>query len=117
MITRLLDYLKLQTITALFTELVPGPPQTELSIGISSLMDTWIVLAFAAAPQRSGPETVLEWRRTVQVLKSRGMSHAKDVRSFEFCSAGINILGTALGAEEQNDTVMARKLRHEKKRR
>ena len=117
MITRLIDYLKLQTITALFTELAPGPPQTEVSIGISSLMDTWIALAFAAGPQRSRPETVLERRRTVQVLKSRGMSHAKAIRSFEFCSAGINILGTATGAEERNDTVMARKLRHEKKRR
>jgi circadian clock protein KaiC len=54
---------------------------------ISSLMDTWILVA-----------TELEGRhrnRQIYVLKSRGMPHSDDVRSFSFSPGGIQIEGPA----------------------
>ncbi len=111
MLTRLIDYLKLQGITALFTELTPGPRRTEISIGISSLMDTWISLAVGTGAKSSRLERGSERLRSIQVLKSRGMAHAKDTRTFEFSSRGIDIFGTARSTKKRNDRVVARKSR------
>ena len=46
MLTRIMDYLKMESITGLFTSLSPGRRELEeTDAGISSLMDTWIVLS------------------------------------------------------------------------
>jgi circadian clock protein KaiC len=46
MLTRLVDFLKVQQITSMFTNLTFGADREEgTEEGVSSLMDTWIVLA------------------------------------------------------------------------
>jgi circadian clock protein KaiC len=84
MLTRVIDFLKMRGITALFTSLTSSEQtleQTETLI--SSLMDTWIL----AAVQLEGKHRY----RQLYVLKSRGMPHSDEVRSFRFTSKGIEI--------------------------
>jgi circadian clock protein KaiC len=81
MLTRLIDYLKLQRVTALFTNLTLGPIIEETAIGISSLMDSWVLLR--------EEETGEERRRVIYLLKSRGMSHSRRVVEFDFTDRGI----------------------------
>jgi circadian clock protein KaiC len=51
---------------------------------ISSLMDTWILVAIEPV---DGVRT-----RNLYVLKSRGMPHSDEVRPFRFTSKGIELL-------------------------
>ncbi len=45
MLVRLVDFLKVQEITSMFTNLTfAGDPQERTAAAVSSLMDTWIVL-------------------------------------------------------------------------
>lgn len=85
MLTRVIDSLKTRGITAMFTSLasqVESPERTESLI--SSLMDTWVyVSAEIVGKQRD---------RQIFVLKSRGMPHSDEVRSFRFSSRGIELL-------------------------
>ncbi|HSM87669.1 MAG TPA: circadian clock protein KaiC [Candidatus Limnocylindrales bacterium] len=85
MLTRVIDFLKMQGITAMFTNLVYGDEIEERAIGISSLMDTWLVLRDVA----HGAERV----RTVNLLKSRGMPHDTRLHNFTLSSKGILING------------------------
>jgi circadian clock protein KaiC len=85
MLTRLIDFLKMQGITAMFTNLVYGDDVDEKAIGISSLMDTWLVLRDIP----HGSERV----RTLNLLKSRGMPHDTRVHGFTLSSKGIFING------------------------
>ena len=83
-ITRLIDYLKSNQITALFTSFTMedrGPGQSE--IGISSLIDTWVLVRNM---ERSG-----ESNRDVYILKSRGMPHSNQVHEFWLTDDGIKI--------------------------
>lgn len=85
MLTRVIDYLKMQSITGLFTSLTPGSRELEeTDAGISSLMDTWIVLTVDEENRRR--------RRWLSVLKSRGMAHSNRVREYELNHAGLQIL-------------------------
>ena len=73
MLTRLVDFLKVQQITAMFTNLTFERNREEGSEeGISSLMDTWIVLWDG---ERNGQRT-----RGLCVVKSRGMAHSRELR-------------------------------------
>jgi circadian clock protein KaiC len=84
MLTRMIDHLKTENITALLTSLTPG--QTELErteTSISSLMDTWIVLANDDLGGRH--------RRGLYVLKSRGMPHSNELREFTLTDDGLNM--------------------------
>ncbi|HEY6970644.1 MAG TPA: circadian clock protein KaiC [Candidatus Angelobacter sp.] len=85
MLTRLIDYLKLRGITAMFTNLAVVQEVEETAVGISSLMDTWLVLKSTA----HGAETV----RTVNLLKSRGMAHDTGQHTFILSDKGIVIHG------------------------
>jgi circadian clock protein KaiC len=84
MLTRVIDFLKTRSVTALFTSLASSEQtleQTETLI--SSLMDTWILVA-----------TQLEGRhrkRQIYVLKSRGMPHSDEVRDFRFTTHGLEL--------------------------
>ena len=85
MLARLIDIMKVRKVTALFTSLTNDevhPGETDL--GISSFMDTWLVLRN------------LEWNgertRTLSVLKSRGMSHSNQVREFALTNRGLKVL-------------------------
>jgi circadian clock protein KaiC len=92
MLMRLMDFLKTKQITAMFTSLTEGSrkefEQTE--VGISSLIDTWILLRDI--------ELNGERNRCIYVLKSRGMAHSNQVREFVMSSNGIRLLPVYIGA-------------------
>lgn len=73
---RLIDFLKQQQITTLYTSLTVGGRATleDSQVGVSSLMDTWLLLR--------NVEYNGERNRTLYVLKSRGMAHSNQVREF-----------------------------------
>ena len=91
MLMRLVDYLKLQGITALFTTLTAAGARSleETEIGISSLMDTWVLLRDI--------ETGGERNRGICILKSRGMAHSNQIREFLLTDRGIQILDVFRG--------------------
>jgi circadian clock protein KaiC len=88
---RLIDFLKQQQITTLFTSLTEGNITPEDSqVGVSSLMDTWLLLRNV---EHNG-----ERNRTLYVLKSRGMSHSNQVREFVLTGDGIQLVDVYLGS-------------------
>lgn len=85
MLTRVIDYLKSEAITGVFTSLSPGKMELqETDAGISSLMDTWIVLVIN--------EENYKRRRWLTVLKSRGMAHSDSVREYMLTNHGLRVL-------------------------
>lgn len=83
-ITRIIDFLKMHQITAMFTSYTTedeGFDQTV--VGVSSLIDTWISLR--------NLENNGERHRGLFVLKSRGMPHSRQIRSFELTDKGIKL--------------------------
>jgi circadian clock protein KaiC len=79
---RLIDYLKLQHITAFFTSLTSGGASPEhTSILISSLIDTWLLLRDI--------ELGGERNKGLYILKSRGMAHSNQIREFLLTDNGI----------------------------
>ncbi|HNU71752.1 MAG TPA: circadian clock protein KaiC [Thermodesulfobacteriota bacterium] len=84
MLSRVIDYLKQQGITAVFTSLTEGGSANEgTDVGISSLMDTWLEVR---QEKVSG-----ERRRLLSILKSRGMAHSSAVRQFTLSDKGIRM--------------------------
>jgi circadian clock protein KaiC len=84
LISRLIDYFKMNEITALFTSLTEaGGPADTSEVGVSSLMDTWVLLSNV---EDNGIRT-----RYVRVLKSRGMSHSNESREFNLTDGGVEI--------------------------
>ena len=93
MLTRLIDHLKTANITAMLTSLMPGQTDLERTeTTISSLMDTWIVLANDQVGDRH--------RRGLYVLKSRGMAHSNEPCEFVLTNHGLKLdaAGAAHGA-------------------
>jgi circadian clock protein KaiC len=81
---RLIDYLKMKTITGLFTSLTSGGNYQESSdMFISSLIDTWILLRDI--------EIGGERNRGIYILKSRGMAHSNQIREFLLSKDGIKL--------------------------
>jgi circadian clock protein KaiC len=91
---RLIDALKKHGCTALFTSLTSDAVNVvaESQAGVSSLMDTWLLLANLAY---NGERT-----RTLQVLKSRGMPHSNQVREFVFTDHGVNLVDVYLSGTQ-----------------
>jgi circadian clock protein KaiC len=88
MLTRMIDHLKTENITAMLTSLMPGQTDIERTeTTISSLMDTWIVLA--------NEEVGGVHRRGLYVLKSRGMAHSNELREFVLTDHGLNMFDAA----------------------
>jgi len=84
MLTRLVDYLKSQQITAIFTSLIGGLAAIEENdVGISSIIDTWILVRDI--------EIHSSRIRALYLLKSRGMPHSNDVRKFTLTKHGIEL--------------------------
>jgi circadian clock protein KaiC len=82
--TRMIDSLKMDKITALFTSIVSEDEAVDDSIvGISSLIDTWISLR--------NLENNGERHRGLFILKARGMAHSNQIRSFLLTDHGIKI--------------------------
>ena len=92
MLTRLVDFLKTQQITAIFTSLTAAGGSLEASeADVSSLMDTWLLLKTI--------EVGGERNRALYVLKSRGMEHSNQIREFVLTHDGLRLLDVYLGAE------------------
>jgi circadian clock protein KaiC len=91
MLTRLIDFLKMQEITTMFTSLTHAESANveHTDVGISSLMDTWISLWDVV--------TNGERNRGLSVLKSRGMAHSNQVREFLLTGQGIVLRDIYLG--------------------
>lgn len=89
-LTRLIDFLKMNGITALFTSLTAAQEHVERTeVGISSLMDTWILVKMI---EGSG-----ERNRGLYVLKSRGMAHSNQIREMKITNRGIDVVEAYLG--------------------
>ncbi len=87
----MIDFLKSQGITAMFTSLTSGGSAYEQSeVGISSLMDTWLLLRML--------ESASERNRMLYVLKSRGMAHSNQMREFMLSDDGIKLLDVYTGS-------------------
>jgi circadian clock protein KaiC len=106
MLARLIDFMKLRQITAVFTSLTEGGAGAERTdLGISSLMDVWMLL--------ENQEANGERNRTIQIVKARGMAHSNQVREFLMTDRGITLvevsrradgsvaIGSARGARQQ----------------
>jgi circadian clock protein KaiC len=111
MMTRLVDHLKTKGVTALLTSAhgqgaVGDGSNLETDAGISSLIDTWIVLqSFEVAGERN---------RAISVRKSRGTAHSNQIREFVISSRGLSLInayrdaggfvtGSAREAQQRHD--------------
>jgi len=92
MLTRLIDFLKIEEITALLTNLTSGDEALEKTdMDISSLVDTWLLLRDL--------ELGGERNRVMYVLKSRGMAHSNQMREFLLTNRGVELQDVYIGAE------------------
>jgi len=94
MLVRLIDMLKANNITAMFTSLNKQtdnfrPDLAEESV--SSLVDTWITVR--------DMEGIGERNRGIFIIKARGMGHSNQVREFIITSNGIELLDVELGPQ------------------
>jgi circadian clock protein KaiC len=93
MMTRLIDFLKMRGTTTFFTSLTTGGSDLEQTeVGISSLVDTWLLLQV----MRCGGER----NRTLTIIKSRGMAHSNQTSEYRLSDSGIKIVDTYLGAAD-----------------
>jgi len=91
MLMRIVDFLKANHITALFTSLTSSDSALENSeVGISSLIDTWLLLRDI---ELSG-----ERNRGMYVLKSRGMANSNQIREFILTGHGVELREAYIGA-------------------
>ena len=89
LLVRLVDFLKTEGITVLLTSLTSERAAAEETDGgVSSLVDTWMLLRQVETPGG-------ERRRTLFVLKSRGMSHSTQSREYVIGSRGIEFAEAA----------------------
>jgi circadian clock protein KaiC len=89
-LTRLIDYLKVQGITALLTSLTHGRGELEQTdVAISSIVDTWLLLVTL---ESSG-----ERNRGLYVLKSRGMGRSNQIREFLLTDHGVELIDVYAG--------------------
>lgn len=94
MLMRIIDLLKIKHVTGFFTTLTSGSEASVLEqteVGVSSLMDTWLLLRDI--------ECNGERNRGMYVLKSRGMAHSNQIREFRLTDHGIDLVDVYVGAE------------------
>jgi circadian clock protein KaiC len=90
MFIRLIDFLKERGVTVVLSDLAArGAESTD--VGISSLIDTWILLRDI---ESSG-----ERNRGLYVLKSRGTAHSNQIREFLITERGVQLLDVYAGSE------------------
>ena len=112
MLLRIVDYLKSNGITAVFTHLA-SVEQAETDAGLSSIMDGWILLL--------NREANGEFNRELYLLKARGISHSNQVREFVMSNSGIHLLepylgegGALTGSARRNEEARARRAETER---
>jgi len=97
MLSRLMDMLKVNHISALFTSLTHGPATNYSGTAeeaIFSLVDTWIKVR----NEESNKERV----RSLYIVKSRGMGHSSAVSSFVITDHGIKFINAYPLPEKTN---------------
>jgi circadian clock protein KaiC len=89
-LVQLIDVLKNAQITGCFTCLTTGGGNLEeIAVGISSLMDTWLLLRdFESNGERN---------RGLHIMKSRGMAHSNQVREFLLTDHGVELVDVYTG--------------------
>jgi circadian clock protein KaiC len=119
MLVRLIDMLKINNITAMFTSLSKQTEHIRPDLGeesVSSLVDTWLTVRDI--------EGVGERNRGIYIIKSRGVGHSNQVREFVITDDGIRLLdvefgpngiltGAARKTSELNKKIAALKLQNE----
>lgn len=91
MLLRILDFLKTKNISAQMTSLTSGGLEAATEVGISSLMDTWLLVRdIELNGQRN---------RGLYILKSRGMQHSNQIREFLITPQGIRLVDNYVGSE------------------
>jgi circadian clock protein KaiC len=91
MLMRLVDFLKMNRITGLFTSLASGGGALEQTdIAMSPLFDTWLLLRDI--------EIGGERNRGLYILKSRGMAHSNQIREFLLTDHGVELRDVYVGA-------------------
>jgi len=94
LLMRLVDYLKVQQITGLFLNLTIGGDSIDRTdAGISSIMDTWILLK----SDDVGDQRI----RSLAILKSRGMPHSSQIREFLITDSGVDLGQAFSGRRKQ----------------
>ena len=92
MLTRLIDFLKMNQVTGMFTSLTSAQSEIEDSeVGVSSLMDAWLLV--------KGIEANGERNRGLYILKARGIAHSNQVREFLLTDHGIELIDAYIGSE------------------
>lgn len=89
MLLRIVDFLKSNGISGVFTHLTHEQGEARTDAGLSSLMDAWLLLL--------NREVNGEFNRELYLLKARGMSHSNQVREFVMSDAGIRLVEPYLG--------------------
>ncbi len=87
-LVRLVDYLKMNGVTTLFTDLKHSEKPDQSSL-ISSLVDAWILLEDVEANGENN--------RILRLVKSRGMAHSNQIREFHITSKGIDLIAPYVG--------------------
>ncbi|MEO7858929.1 MAG: ATPase domain-containing protein [Nitrospirales bacterium] len=84
----MIDLLKSRGMTGFFTSLVSSTEQNYTSgeIGVSSLIDTWIVVR--ELEENAGKRRT----RGLYIVKSRGMGHSSDVHKLILSDDGIDLV-------------------------
>jgi len=91
MLMRIVDFLKMNQITALFTSLTSsGSALEHTDTSISSIIDTWLLLRDI--------ELNGERNRGMYVLKSRGMANSNQIREFILTNHGVELREVYIGA-------------------
>jgi circadian clock protein KaiC len=92
MLTRLIDFLKMNQITALFSNLSHEDAGLQSSSEeILSMIDTWLCLR--------DMEYKGERNRGLHILKSRGMAHSNQIREFLISDKGVDLMDVYLGSD------------------
>ena len=87
---RLVDFLREKGILGFLVSLTAGAgPLEATDEGISSMVDTWLLLRDL--------ESNGERNKVLYVLKSRGMDHSNQVREFHITSKGVKLVDAYLG--------------------
>ena len=89
MLMRIVDYLKKNQITAVFTSLLHQGRVAD-DPTVSSLIDNWV--------QLRNIESDAQHDRGLFIQKARGMSHSNQIREFELHEGGIRFLDVVRGA-------------------
>jgi circadian clock protein KaiC len=84
MLLRLVDFLKARQVTAFFTHLTAGGRPIEATdVGISSIIDTWLLVREVEADGAR--------KRGLYVVKSRGMPHSNQIRELQITAEGVEL--------------------------